>query len=221
MLDYLAELYTPLVAQMIVVAHPSFSESIERWGRRYGNVSVTEQASPTGMLDAILAAAPLVRQLSPDAIWITWADQIGVLPATVSRLAAVIGGDASSQPALALPTVRRHAPYIHFERDPDGRIVRLLQRREGDTMPDEGESDIGLFALDRTAFEEDLEDYARAVPPGSATGERNFVPFVPWLAGRRTVTTFPCAHPQEAVGINTPEELTDVSAWLRSRTAPS
>lgn len=217
MLDYLANLYAPVVEHIIVVAHPSFAASIERWGQRYSNVSVTEQAAPTGMLDAILMAAPLVSRLAPDAIWITWSDQIGVLPATVSRLAAVISGG----PALALPTVIRQAPYIHFERARDGRIVRLLQRREGDAMPAEGESDMGLFALSRTAFEEDLHDYARDVPLGSATGERNFVPFVPWLAERRPVATFPCTHPREALGINTPAELEEVAAWLRSRTTPS
>jgi bifunctional UDP-N-acetylglucosamine pyrophosphorylase/glucosamine-1-phosphate N-acetyltransferase len=221
MLDYLADLYAPVVTQMIVVAHPSFSASIEQWGRRYGNVSVAEQASPTGMLDAILAAASLVRRLAADTIWITWGDQIGVLPATVSRLAALSGGSSAGRPARALPTVSRRDPYIHFERDSGGRIVRLRQRREGDVMPAEGESDIGLFALSRAAFEEDLREYARDVPPGSATGERNFVPFVPWLAHRRTVETFSCTHPQEAVGVNTPEELAEMSAWLRSRTAPS
>jgi len=56
------------------------------------------------------------------------------------------------------------------------------------------------------------------VPPGTTTGERNFLPFVPWLAQRRLVATFPCTDPMEAVGINTPDELRQVEAWLRSRT---
>jgi GTP:adenosylcobinamide-phosphate guanylyltransferase len=30
------------------------------------------------------------------------------------------------------------------------------------------------------------------------------------------VTTFPCEHPMEAVGINTPEELAAVEEYLRS-----
>ena len=54
-------------------------------------------------------------------------------------------------------------------------------------MPEHGESDMGLFALTREAFEQDLRAYAREVPPGSTTGERNFVPFVPWLAQRKAV----------------------------------
>ena len=85
-------------------------------------------------------------------------------------------------------------------------------------MPEQGESDMGLFAMPRQSFELDLQDYARDVPPGTTTGERNFLPFVPWLAQRRFVATFPCTDPMEAVGINTPDELRQVEAWLRSRT---
>jgi bifunctional UDP-N-acetylglucosamine pyrophosphorylase/glucosamine-1-phosphate N-acetyltransferase len=215
MLDHLADLYRRFVDRIVVVAHPAFSAEIEAWGRPLGCVTVVEQTSPTGMLDAVLLAGPVVSDSRPDAVWITWADQVGVLPATVQRLADA--GNDEPPPAAALPTVRRPAPYTHFERDATGRLSRFLQRREGDVMPDEGESDMGLFALTRETFERDLQEYATLVPPGSSTGERNFVPFVPWLAQRKTVATFPCTDPMEAVGINTPEELREIEAWLRAR----
>ena len=215
MLDHLADLYRPFVDHLVVIAHPSFAADIVTWGTPRGGVSVVLQVEPTGMLDAIMAAAPVVSARRPDAVWITWADQVGVLPATVRRLADVEAGPPA--PALALPTVERRNPYIHFARDPAGRLNRLLQRREGDAMPEVGESDMGLFAMPRATFEEDLEDYARDVPPGSATGERNFVPFVPWLAQRKVVATFPCSDPMEAVGINTPDDLRQVEAWIRAR----
>lgn len=215
MLDHLAGLYGPFVDETLVVANPAFAADIAEWGRGSGRVSVTEQPSPTGMLDAILLAAPFVRRSRPDEVWITWSDQVGVLPRTVQRLAEVTA--AMPRPALALPTVTRRHPYIHFERNAAGRISRLLQRREGDPMPEEGESDMGLFALTRETFDVDLDLYARDVPRGRATGERNFVPFVAWLAQRKVVATFPCTDPMEAIGINTPDELRQVEAWLRSR----
>jgi NDP-sugar pyrophosphorylase family protein len=215
MLDHLLDLYTPFVDHVVVVAHPTFSAVIEQWARRYGDISVAEQPAPTGMLDAILLARDAVREHDPEAVWITWADQVGVLPATVARLVEATRG--AHPPALALPTVRRADPYVHFDRDATGRIVRLLQRREGDPMPDNGESDMGLFGLTREAFDGDLKEYARDVIPGGATHERNFVPFVPWLAQRKTVATFPCTDPIEAIGINTPDELRQVEAWLRTR----
>lgn len=216
MLDHLAELYRSFVDETVVVANPAFAADIAEWGRHSGGVSVVVQPAPTGMLDAILLAAPIVREKAPDEIWITWSDQVGVLRETVQRLAVAASADPC--PALALPTVARRDPYIHFERDGAGRISRLLQRREGDRMPEQGESDMGLFAMPRQSFELDLQDYARDVPPGTTTGERNFLPFVPWLAQRRLVATFPCTDPMEAVGINTPDELRQVEAWLRSRT---
>jgi bifunctional UDP-N-acetylglucosamine pyrophosphorylase / glucosamine-1-phosphate N-acetyltransferase len=215
MLDHLVELYASYVDYSVIVAHPSFADAVEAWADEAGYCEVVRQPSPTGMLDAILLAAPAVMRLRPDSIWITWCDQVGVLPATVQRLA-----DASSPeppPALAFPTVRRKDPYIHFARDRDGRIVDVLHRREGDVMPDEGESDMGLFALSRAAFDHELHRYASEVVPGKSTGERNFLPFIAWLSSRAPVVTFPCTDPMEAVGINTPEELQQVEEWLRRR----
>lgn len=215
MLDHIADLYQPYADRLIVIAHPSFSSAISEWADRRGGAQVIEQPAPTGMLDAILLAAPAVARERPDAVWITWCDQVGVLPGTVARLAAEEGRDPA--PALVAPTVRRAHPYVHFVRDAVGRIVEVRHRREGDEMPDEGESDMGLFALTRDTYDRLLVDYAATVAPGRATAERNFLPFIPWLAGRASVATIPCTDPMEAVGINTPEDLRQVEAWLRSR----
>ena len=215
MLDWLADLYRPHVDRIVVVAHPSFAGEIEEWATRAGDADVVEQSAPTGMLDAILLTAPAVSRLAPEWIWVTWCDQIGVLPETVNRLeqeTAIRGR------ALVMPTARQRDPYIHFERDADGRITRVLQRREGDRMPAEGESDMGLFALTRSAFEDELAGYAREARTGGETGERNFLPFIPWLAARAEVATFSCAHPMEALGVNTPEDLQAMQGWLRERT---
>jgi len=217
MLDHLADRYRPWVDAIVVIAHPSFAAEVRAWAEGRGQVQVTEQASPTGMLDAISLASPFVSALRPETIWITWADQIGVLPDTLRRLAEI--ETQAPRPALALPTVNSPDPYTHFDRDPSGRIVRLRQRREGDEMPAVGEADMGIFALSRDAFERDLPAYAEEVSTGNATGERNFVPFVPWLAARKEVRTIPCSDPMERIGINTPQELEQVAAWLRTRDA--
>ena len=229
MLDYLRELYRSYVDAMVVVAHPSAVGDLVRWARPaaadyadYADlagppIEVIQQPAPTGMLDAILLAAAAVLRHDPDWIWITWSDQVGVLPETVSRLEEATAAGTPS--ALVLPTVRRPHPYTHFERGAGGAIVGLLQRREGDRMPAEGESDMGVFALTRATFEGDLPDYAQSVVPAGGTGERNFLPFVPWLAARAPVVTIPATDPREAIGINTPEDLRMMEQWLRSRTA--
>jgi hypothetical protein len=71
-----------------------------------------------------------------------------------------------------------------------------------------------LFALSAGAYAELLPRYAREVEIGGATGERNFLPFIPWVARDHEVATFPCTNPMEAIGVNTPEELKAVEAYL-------
>ena len=84
-------------------------------------------------------------------------------------------------------------------------------------MPETGESDMGLFALSSATYFDRLPAYAHNVEVGRATGERNFLPFIPWLARTETVTTFPAEDPIEAVGINTPQELALVEQYFLSR----
>jgi hypothetical protein len=74
---------------------------------------------------------------------------------------------------------------------------------------------MGLFSLSASAAFDELVRFAAAAALSGATGERNFLPFIPWMAERGTVRTFPAAHAMESVGINTREELAAVSAWLR------
>ncbi len=223
MLDYLIDLYRPFVDRFVVVAHPSFSRDVAAHLDRHPSLPayrVAEQAHPTGMLDAILLGEAGLAEIGPTRVWITWCDQVGVLPATLARLAEA--DESHPEPSIALPTVpgRTH-PYIHLARNTAGRITRVLHRREGDQMPAEGETDMGLFSLSRRAFEHDLHEYAAgAAVPSAGTGERNFLPFIAWLEPRGTVVTFPCTDPMESVGINTPADKVAVEAWLRSTVTP-
>ena len=130
---------------------------------------------------------------------------------TVERLAERTTGRSV---ALVVPTVISAEPYIHLERDEARRFVRVLHRREGDEMPSIGESDIGLFALSGQAFRVWLPQYAAEVETGRATGERNFLPFIPWVNARADVESFLAEDPMEAIGINTPEDLARVESYL-------
>lgn len=219
MIDHLVRFCRPHVQHVAVVAHPSFAAVMhDHLSRTCGDglqCDVVDQPTPTGMLDAILLASPVVDGARPERIWTLWCDQVGVLPGTLERLA--LAEQASNVPALVFPSVPQRNPYIHFQRDADGRIVRVLQRREHDDMPDVGESDMGLFSLSPEAYLTALPQFARETAPGQGTGERNFLPFIPWLAARQTVTTIPCTDAREAIGINTPEDLRAVESWLRER----
>jgi bifunctional UDP-N-acetylglucosamine pyrophosphorylase/glucosamine-1-phosphate N-acetyltransferase len=216
MIDRLERLYRDVVSGIVVVVHPSFEAALRQHVTAWPTpAECVVQERPTGMLDAIMLGTEPVRSADPDGVWVTWCDQVAVHPSTIRTLAAT--SIARRDAALVMPTVRQANPYIHLERSATSRIVRVLHRREGDRMPHVGESDMGLFALSRAAYLELLPKYEKEVAIGHATGERNFLPFIPWLAARHEVVTFPSVHEQEAVGVNTLEELSLVERYLAAR----
>jgi bifunctional UDP-N-acetylglucosamine pyrophosphorylase/glucosamine-1-phosphate N-acetyltransferase len=216
MIEHLLSLYAGAADRVVVVVSPAARAQVQAAlvNTRF-EVSFAVQARPTGMLDAILLAAEVVKAAAPRRVLVTWCDQIAVLPRTVADVVDAARG--APEPALVMPTCRGAHPYVHLVRDADGRIVRVLHRREGDDMPRVGESDAGVFDLSLDAYSRLLPQYAAAPEIGARTGERNFVPFVARVAAVDRVVTIPCREPEEAIGINTPEELAMLEAHLRAR----
>lgn len=215
MLDWIAALYRRWVDAIVLVIHPSAADAVSDCVRGDSLFHVAYQASPTGMLDAVLAARDPIAGSNASRVWVTWCDQIGIRLATLRTLAE--RSDADDAAPLILPTATVRDPYIHLARDSNGRITRALHRREGDAMPDVGESDVGLFSLSRDAYLRDLPLYASAAQTGAGSRERNFLPCIPWFAERGGVETFPASDPREAIGINTPDDLAFVAGLLEGR----
>jgi bifunctional UDP-N-acetylglucosamine pyrophosphorylase / glucosamine-1-phosphate N-acetyltransferase len=217
MVDYLFDLYRGSINRFVLVVHPTFEGAVrEHCGLSAADLDIAyvSQAQPTGMLDAILLAADASGGASR--IWITWCDQIGVSAQTVETLRRL--SDEQPDAHVILPTVRQQRPYIHFARDSKERISAVLQRREGDPMPAVGESDMGLFSLSTDSYFNVLPRFGRETAEVSATGERNFLPFIPWSDERgHRVVTFPVAHEIEALGINTPDDLRRMEQHLAGR----
>jgi bifunctional UDP-N-acetylglucosamine pyrophosphorylase/glucosamine-1-phosphate N-acetyltransferase len=216
MIDHLFERYSALVDHFVVVVAPAAVPAFEQYLRTTPHrAECVVQAEPAGMLPAVLCAQRVIAAQRPDHIWVTWCDQIAISAQTVQRLAEEM--ERHPDAALVFPTVRQQPPYIHFARNSSSRIVDVLQRREGDNLPPAGESDAGLFALRLDAYLDSLIEYDRLAPAGAASGERNFLPFIPWLAERATVRTFALTDGREAVGINTPDDLRNVETYLLER----
>jgi len=226
MLDWLLDRHLPFVTRVVVIASPSAADAIRAYvAGRAAPAQVVVQERATGMLDAIRLAEPVLRSRSgplgsdpkgplPRWVWITWCDQVAVSAETAQRLALACDA-AGPDVAVAMPTVLRAAPYIHLERDAEGRIARIRQAREGDAMPARGEGDMGLFALSQRAYFELLPRFdADEAARGGSTGERNFLPFLPWLRGRASVTTFAVSAEIESIGINTRDELRRIDQHL-------
>jgi bifunctional UDP-N-acetylglucosamine pyrophosphorylase/glucosamine-1-phosphate N-acetyltransferase len=218
MLEHLLERHGPFVDRFVIVVAPSTLDLFSAFiAGHAAPIDLVLQPRPTGMLDAISLAAPLVATHRPNRVAVTWCDQIAVTTTTAERLWRQAMSPLAGP--LVFPTLEVEQPYIHFDRDGTRRITGVRQRREGDRMPDRGETDMGLFDLSLDAYLRDLPVFAATAEASSGTGERNFLPFIPWLAARERVETIPGAAAIETIGINTPEELAAVEAHLALKEA--
>jgi bifunctional UDP-N-acetylglucosamine pyrophosphorylase / glucosamine-1-phosphate N-acetyltransferase len=216
MIDHVLALYARVAQRAVVVVSPGARTMVREVLAHSPVPTVVEiQPEPTGMLDAILLARSEVEAAAPRRVLITWCDQVAISPRTVADVVAT--AVAEPEPSLVLPTCRTAHPYVHLVRDAHGRITQVVHRREGDDLPAIGETDAGVFDLSTHAYLDWLAEYARAPEIGARTGERNFVPFVAWVSNRGTVVTVPCHDPEEAIGINTADDLARSEAYLRLR----
>ncbi|MFI6705534.1 NTP transferase domain-containing protein [Nonomuraea sp. NPDC050478] len=194
---------SPWVEHVHVVVSPAgeipfrrlAAEEIER-----GAVSVSVQARPTGMGDAIFGA--VAHWEGYDRILVVWGDQVNLSPATVRQVVR------ACHDGLTLPLVPMPAPYVEYELDGPA-LVRVRMSREGDDCRPGGLSDVGVFCLGTEGLAEAWAGYLLDAAPGAATGEVNFLPFLPYLSQvrGRPVTVVPVTDPSEARGVNTPDDL--------------
>jgi bifunctional UDP-N-acetylglucosamine pyrophosphorylase/glucosamine-1-phosphate N-acetyltransferase len=216
MVDRLLDLYESVVDRIILVLHPSFEAAVRGHCGNRTRLIYARQDTPTGMLDAILAPIAELRPDNPKRVWITWCDQVAIHPATVEQLKQL--SSLHHETPLIFPTMVREVPYIHLVRDERGRVLDIRHEREGDEMPAIGESDMGLFSLSGHAYFDRLVEFAGRVEPATKTRERNFLPFITWLSQQGgEVRTFAGRDKEEAIGINTPDELRVVEQYLLKR----
>lgn len=224
LIEYLLHRYSDLVDHFVVVVNPMDAQYVEQHLATLDySYELALQTEPTGMLDAILAPLDNLDSERINQIWITWCDQVGIRQTTAETLHQLLleNDQDMSGPAIIFPTVKKENPYIHMQRDEQGEIKRVLQRREGDEMPEVGENDCGLFAMNRVAYFKFLPEFSRfgveeIQAQGAATKERNFLPFIAWLFGKAKVVTFAAASASESIGINT---LADAQTLIESQSS--
>ena len=189
----------PLVDHVHLVLSP---EGAGQFPALPPNVSVSIQPQPIGMGDAIFRGMEVWSE--HDAVLIVWGDQVFVSTGTLTRTIAASG---SRQSHAVLPVTRMAAPYVEYVFD-GARLTRVLQTREGDVTTPNGYSDVGTFLLSTRGLGSAWKDYLDLAPRGSATGEINFLPFLPFLSARNwTITPVEVADATEARGINTKDDL--------------
>ena len=219
-IDWLLRFLLPSCSRIVFVLSPDGRAPVEHYltGRcpadRYETVV---QEVPTGMGDAVQAGLSHVRT---PFVCVVWGDQVALRSESVQACMRLQQGRL--WPDMTVPTVFRNNPYIHFERDENGRIRSLLQAREGDRMPPEGESDTGFFCFRVEALQALLTELRqRPGQTGFATREFNLLPVVPLAAQQgRTVLTPRIMSIEETVGINSADDARHLESYLRSCTCP-
>jgi len=189
----------PLVDHIHLVLSPDGSQA---FGPLPPNVSHSIQPVPLGMGDAIFGASTVWSRF--DAVLIVWGDQVFVSTGTLQRALAALSSPIRHG---VLPVTRMERPYVEYRFD-GNRLAKVLQTREGDQTTANGFSDVGTFLLGTAGLNEAWERYLVDAPRGSATGEINFLPFLPFLSVQGwTMTALEVADATEARGINTMEDL--------------
>ena len=210
--EWLLDLFLPHCASIVFVLSPGGQEEVGRELERLipGRYRIAIQEVPTGMGDAVGIALAEVR--TPQ-VAIVWGDQVALRSESVEGCMRLQQGPLA--PDLTCPTVMRANPYIHVERDAEDQIVGLLQKREGDEMPVEGESDTGFFCFRAEALRRLLGELRQTSAHGSSTGEFNFLPVIPLAARRGVVITPRLMTLEETVGVNSAADAAMVEPFLR------
>ncbi len=212
--EWLLDFLLPNCAKVVFVLSPDGREPVEAELQRLipGRYSIAIQEIPLGMGDAVSVG---LAKVSTEFVTTVWGDQVALRRSSIEACLRIQQGPL--RPDMVCPTVMRAHPYIHFERDESGRIARLLQKREGDEMPADGESDTGFFCFrtDRLRrFLGELREDAGA--QGNATGEFNFLPVIPVVAREGIVVTPRIMTIEETVGVNSREDAAVVEPFLRA-----
>ena len=210
------DLFHPFCGHCVVVASPTGKAAIEAEAQPFlPRMGIQEE--PLGMADAIRQAKGLV---STPFTAVVWGDQITLRPRTLELSLQCHERRAGAK--LTLPTVIKEDPYIQFVRDDEGRLVGVLQRREGEIQASQGESDCGLFLFEtHTLFELLDREAETGQARGKRTGEFNLLPLLSLFEeGPASVATVRIALPEETMGVNTPEEADQAARILLRREKP-
>ncbi len=214
-LEWLVELLAPLCNQLVFVLSPDGEHPAGELIAKLlpGRCRIALQSEPRGMADAIACGLPAVH--TPN-VMIVWGDQVALRPASLESAMRIHEGP--TQPDATCPTLLRDRPYIHLERDASGKVIRVLQAREGDTLPQRGESDSGVFLFRTGALRQHLPRLlASSESIGKQTRELNFLPIFPMLD---KLITVPIMTEAESVGVNSPADAEYLARHLLSRDQP-
>ena len=137
-----------------------------------------------------------------DHILVVWGDQINLSSMTLESVVK------SVDEKITLPLVKSEAPYVDYVFE-GGKLVKVLQSREGDQCRPGGFSDIGVFLLPTNNLNSYWTEFLSLNNLGKETGEVNFLPFFSFLNTKCGVEIkkIIIEDESESRGLNTREDL--------------
>lgn len=191
--------------QIIVLAPYAGQQDATPHNFEFLKLTVTFQYEQLGMADAVACGLKVV---DTEFVCVVWGDLVVLYPDVIARAVRMV---EEYKHDTCVPIMAVDRPYTHLDYL-DGKVVRVLQRREGDTLPDVGVSDIGMFFFRTAALRAAM---AAPVEPGAETGELNFLPVLTRFAAMGSIG----ATENAVLSVNTPEEArrAERAIWARRR----
>ena len=216
-LHHLVGLFQKYCSRFIVVASPKGAQEIQKELESCCNsidFGIVIQEEPKGMAHAVWQARNITK--TPHTV-VVWGDQICLRDETISTTLAY--HQSNSANVLTFPTVIKKDPYIHFQRDDVGRILKVLQKRENEINTEVGENDCGFFSFSTNSLFSVLKNGLKSpVSLGTQTNEVNLLQLFPQFEMRNyQVNTLRIAHEDETLGVNTLEEAQTAELILIDR----
>ncbi len=187
--------------QPVVIVSPKGKQLIRETLSEYGlSAELVCQRTPKGMGDAVLHFEKSVFSQSCEGVLLIWGDMFSVKERTLRKLVQLYEENGVD---FAFPSVLRYKPYIYIERDQRGRITDVRERREGDMVPDFGETDTGVFFFNKEKVFSVMRDNTENLR-GKITQEINFIPVISELTRKGfEVGGYQIASQTESIGFNT------------------
>jgi len=188
-----------VVTSLEVLSHPKF--------RLDPKCIYVTQLEATGMGDAVFCASDLID--NSHEVMVVWCDQIGITSETIAKTCD-LHRKVKSNSHMTIPLLSKETRYIHID-ESDGKFRKILQAKEGDTVPPLSKSDVGLFLFSSGSnLSSAWLTGGREFCKGQRTSEYNFLPILPYLSSNGWSAQTLEATPTDGLGVNTQVELNKV-----------
>lgn len=215
-LDRLIELLGPVCGRLFFVLSPEAACDVIPILKKYlpGKFEAPVIKDSRGMAESIYQAVPHIT--TPYTL-IIWGDQVAISSETVRAVQKIHQSFPGNK--LTLPLVQRKNPYTHYVFDNNGKLVEVLEQREGKIMPLIGESDCGVFACDTKRLQEIYKQVNQeGVVLSEATKEWNFLPLLSrFNVGDRPVNAYRLETAEETIGVNDISNVRALEAYFKKK----